>query len=343
MTVLLAQGCASRPIDCSRPEFFCVGLVTEVGRLDDKAYNQAAWEGVQRARTDGIADWIASIETVDARDYEENIRVFAEAGYDVIVTVGDAMGEATWSMAEAYPSVYFIGVDQYQTEDQEVSPNLAGLVFSEEQIGFLAGALAALMTQTGEVGAVCASQAWPPMKRYCDGFQEGAAYISPDVKVVVKFHDEVGFDKTFEDPKWGSAAASLLIDDGADILFGVGGTTGSSALVTATEQDAYAIGADTDQYYTLSGAAPHLLMSVLKLITHGTARLITLAKAAQIHNTIFPFGNYQGQIGLAPYHDMDSAIRPEVKARMSELTQSMLAGPISNGAPFPTAAPTMTP
>jgi len=70
--MLLVPGCAAKSADCKQPDVFCVGLVTDVGRRDDRAYNQAAWEGIQQARTSGVTDWVASIETVDARDYEEN-------------------------------------------------------------------------------------------------------------------------------------------------------------------------------------------------------------------------------------------------------------------------------
>src|SRR5664280_62801 len=106
---LLVPGCAPKAADCKEPEVFCVGLVTEVGRRDDRAYNQAAWEGILQAKNGGVTDWVASIETVDARDYEGNIEVFAQAGYDVIVTVGEAMGDATRAAAAAYPDTYFIG------------------------------------------------------------------------------------------------------------------------------------------------------------------------------------------------------------------------------------------
>lgn len=146
--ILLVPGCAAKPTDCKQPDVFCVGLVTQVGRRDDRAYNQAVWEGVQQAKASGVANQVASIETVDARDYTENINVFAQAGYDVIITVGDSMSSATRTAAMAYPDTYFIGVDQDQSTNQDFSPNLTGLVFAEDQIGFLAGALAALMTKT---------------------------------------------------------------------------------------------------------------------------------------------------------------------------------------------------
>ena len=308
-----------------------MGLVTDVGRRDDRAYNQAAWEGIQQAKTSGAANLVSSIETVDARDYEQNIGVFAQAGYDVIVTVGDAMGDATRAAAKAYPNTYFIGVDQDQSSSQNFSSNLTGLVFAEDQIGYLAGALAALMSKTNQVGAVCGSDALPQMKRYGEGFLAGVAYINPAVNATVIYHNEVGLDKTLIDPEWGAATANTMVDSGTDIIFGVGGDTGNNAIVAAVSRGIYGIGADTDQYYAYPVAAPHLYMSVLKMISPGVAELIKTAKGAQAGSSVFPSGNSPGQIGLSPYHDMDSSIPSEVKLRMTELDQALLAGSLQTG------------
>ncbi|MGB8215161.1 MAG: BMP family ABC transporter substrate-binding protein [Anaerolineales bacterium] len=329
--LFVSAGCAPKSADCKQPDVFCVGLVTDVGQRDDHAYNQAVWEGIQQAKGSGVADWIASIETVDARDYAENISVFAQAGYDVVVTVGSAMGDATRAAAKAYPDTYFIGVDQDQSANQEFSPNLAGLVFAEDQIGYMAGALAALMSKTGQVGAICASDALPSMKRYGDGFLAGAAYINPQVKATVIYHNDVGLDKTLVDPEWGAAKANSLVDSGADIIFGVGGDTGNNAIVAAVTRGAYGIGADTDQYYALPVAAPHLYGSVLKLIAPGVAQLINAARDAQAGMSAFPTGNFMGQVGLSPYHDLDSSIPNEVKLRMTDLKQALLSGDIQTG------------
>jgi len=328
---LLVPGCGVKSADCKQPDVFCVGLVTDTGRRDDHAYNQAVWDGILQAKASGLTNWIASIETVDAKDYGENIGVFAQAGYDVIVTVGSAMGDATRAAAKAYPDTYFIGVDQDQSTSQDFSSNLTGLVFPEDQIGYLAGALAALMSKTNQVGAVVGSDALPAMKRYGQGFVAGAAHINPAVKTTVIYHNDVGLDKTFTDPEWGAATANSLVDAGTDIIFGVGGDTGNNALVAAVARGVYGIGADTDQYYAFPVAAPHLYASVMKEIAPGVAALIKAAKEAQAGSSVFPSGNYQGQVGLSPYHELDSSIPDEVKARMTGLDQALLSGALQTG------------
>jgi len=334
--ILVATGCTPVSLDCTQPEVFCVGLVTDVGRRDDRAYNQAAWEGLHKARSDGIADWIASIETIDARDYEENIRVFADSGYDAIVTVGYDSSAATNAAAGQYSNIFFIGTDQRQPEGQNNLPNLAWLIFPENQIGFLAGAMAAEMTQTGQVGAVCGSDAWLPMKRYGDGFIVGALYINPEVKTMVRYHNEVGLDETFNDPGWGAAAANSMVDGGADIIFSVGDTTGSSALVAAGMRGAYVIGADIDQYYALPGLAPRILTSVLKMIAPGIVDLLRAARQAQTQTGTYPAGNYPGQIGFAPYHELASLVHEDVRQKMFALPQTLLSGKIQMEVPATT-------
>jgi basic membrane protein A len=331
MVMLIVSGCMPNLSDCKQLDVFCVGLVTDVGRRDDHAYNQAVWEGIQQAKTSGVATGIAYIETVDSRDYEENISVFAEAGYDAIVTVGSTMSDATRAAAKAYPDSYFIGLDQDQSTTQDFSPNLTGLVFAEDQIGYLAGALAGLVSKTGQIGAVCASDALASMQKYGEGFLAGAATISPPVEATVSYHNDVGIDKSFDDPEWGATTANSMVDSGTDIIFGIGGATGTNAIITAVTRGAYAIGADTDQYYALPVAAPHLYVSVLKLIAPGIAELIKTARDAQAGVSVFPSGNYEGQVGLSSYHDLVSSVPDGVKLYMNDLNRALLSGEKQTG------------
>jgi basic membrane protein A len=196
--------------------------------------------------------------------------------------------------------------------------------------------MAAAMTHTGQVGAVCGSDAWLPMKSYGDGFIAGALYINPDVKATVTYHNEVGLDETFNDPVWGATAANSLVDSGVDIIFGVGGTTGSNAVVAATARGAYGIGAEVDQYNLLPEAAARILTSVLKMITPAVAELLMVVKEAQAKTVVFPEGNYPGQIGFAPYHELDSLVPDSVRQQMSNLPHALFTGEIQTGVPATT-------
>jgi basic membrane protein A len=322
VAAMLLPACGPSTPDCSKPETFCVGLVTDVGKIDDKSFNQSAWEGVKQAEKD-LGAIVQYIETTDAKDYAKNIGTFGEAKYDVVVTVGFALGEATIAAAKQYPNTKFIGVDQFQSE---VTPGLAGLNFPEDQAGFLVGALAAQMTKTGKIGGVFGTDVVPPVWRYGEGYRAGAMYINPNIEIYNVYHSDVGFDKTFSDPEWGAATAKSMIEKGADIVFGGGGKTGNGAVIGAVEAGALGIGVDSDQYFTLPEAQKGLLSSAMKLITPGVFDLVKLAKDGK-----FPDGNYFGSAAYAPYHDLDGKVPAEVKAKMEEINKALLDGSLKTG------------
>lgn len=315
--VLSACSTPTSTPDCSKADVFCVGLVTDVGKVDDKSFNQSTWEGVKLAEKQ-LGAKVQYIETTDAKDYAKNITTFAEAKYDVIVTVGFNLGEETTKAAKKYTDVKFIGVDQFQAE--EVA-NLVGLNFPEDQAGFLVGALAAQMTKSKKIGAVCGTDAVPPVWRFGEGYKAGAKYIDPAVEVNVIYHNDVGFDKTFTDPEWGKTTALSMIDKGVDVIFGAGGKTGNGALLGAADKGVYAIGVDTDQYLTVPEAQKVLLSSAMKLLTPGVFDLVKLAKEGKL-----PKGNYQGLAGYAPFHDQDSKVSADVKAKMEAIAKALIDG-----------------
>jgi basic membrane protein A and related proteins len=325
---LASGGCSFAGPDCKQKEVFCIGFVTQVGRLDDSASNQAAWETIQQAKSDGFADKTGIIETIDSRDYETNVRVFAEAGYDVIVTVGNDAEAATYSIAGLFPKVYFIGADQQPSLDKVNLPNLVWLVFPEDHMGFLAGALAAAMTQTGKVGAVLGSEALPQMKLYGDGFLAGVTYISPEINATAAYHNEVDLPASINDPAWGVDAANSLIDEGADIIFAAGGTTATGALEDGASRGIYVIGAEIDQYAALPSAAPFIIASAMKLIEPGISDLIKAARDSAINHSPFRTGIYYGQVGFSPWHELSVSVPDEVKQQMKFISQALLLGEI---------------
>ena len=216
------------PAAVKAPEGFKIGMVTDVGRVNDRSFNQSAWEGVQQvAKALGVAESdIKYIETQDAKDYADNMQQFIDAGYPVIVTVGFAMADATIAAAKANPDINFIGVDQFQGE---TLPNLTGLVFNEDQSGYLAGALAASLTKSGKIAAVLGTDLVPPVVAFNEGYIAGAKSVKPDIKVISTYHPGE-ISQAFVDPEWGAATAKQAMDQGADVIFGAGGKTGNGAL-----------------------------------------------------------------------------------------------------------------
>jgi len=305
-----------------KKEVLRVGLITDVGKVDDKTFNQFAYEGMMRAaREFGLeANYI---ETQQPTDYEKNIQTFAEEGYDMIITVGFMLTDATLKMAAQYPEIKFAGVDQFY---ENPLPNTMGLLFSEDQSGFLAGALAAMMSKTGVIGIVAGMEI-PPVIKFRKGYENGAKYINPDIKVLGVYID------SFTAPDRGKAAAEAQIAEGADVIFGAGGPTGSGGIVAAMEKGVYGIGVDQDEYYTTMGGgpAPYLLTSAMKRVDNAVYNAIKLFVEGK-----FEGGHYLGTaanagIGYAPFHDTENKVPEEVKKKLDDILQKLADGTLETG------------
>lgn len=311
--------------DCSSEDVLCVGLVTDVGKIDDKSFNQSAWEGVQELGEAGAT--IDFIETEDSTDYATNIGIFTDQDYDVVVTVGFALGEATLEAAAESPETYFVGVDQFQGE---AVANVVGLIFPEDKAGFLAGALAGLLTETNTVGQVLGTDLVPPVVAFKEGFDNGVAYTNPDAEVLATYHPG-GLDVAFTDPAWGADTARQTLDSGADVIFGAGGSTGNGALIEVAREagedgGTFCIGVDTDQWETVPEAQPCLVTSAMKLITPGVVDLVNQYEAGDQAS-----GNFLGDVGLADYHDFSDVIDADIQETIAELTPQVIDGDVPTG------------
>jgi basic membrane protein A and related proteins len=324
-----APAAAPAAADCSSKTVFCVGLVTDVGKVDDKSFNQSAYEGLKQAEKE-LGAQVKYIETTDPKDYGKNIATFADQKYDVVVTVGFALGEATAAAAKKYPDIKFIGVDQFQAEQVA---NLSGVIFDEDKSGYLAGALAALMTKSNKIGGVFATDVVPPVWRFGEGYRAGIKAIKPDAEINIVYHNDVGMDKTFTDPEWGKTTANSMMDKGVDVIFAAGGKTGNGGLIgvagkSTADKMIYAIGVDTDQYLTVPEAQKVLLSSAMKMITPAVFENIKAAK-----DGTFKGGNNVGPVALAPFHDLDKAVSAEIKAKLAEIDKGLKDGSIKTNVP----------
>lgn len=312
--------------DCAAPENYCIGLVTDTGKVDDKSFNQAAWEGTLLA-AEKLGAFTKFVETTDPKDYANNIAQFATKNYDTVVTVGFLMAEATTAAAAKYPNVNFIGVDQFQGEP---IPNVAGLVFPEDRAGYAAGYLAGLMTKTNKIGTALGTDTVPPVKLFGEGFKKGALDANPQADVTLVYHEP---NNAFNDPEWGAAESRKQLDQGADVIFAAGGNTGNGGLIEIAKDPGagttvFCIGVDVDQYFTVPQAQKCLLTSAEKKLVVGTETLILLSA-----DGVLPAGNYFGQTGIAPYHDTESAVPADVQSKMSEILLGLQNGTIDTGCP----------
>ncbi len=309
-----------------------VCLVTDQGKVNDGTFNQFAHDGAVRV-TDEFGLEYTYIESTTQNDYAQNIETCLSEGYDAVITVGFLMADITRQESAANPDTYFIGVDQFVGPDAEGNPapaNYVGLQFREDQGGFLAGAMAAQMSESGIVAGVYGIDI-PPVRKFRNGFEQGAKFINPDISVLGTYIP------SFIDPAAGGAAANQFIGEGADVILGAGGVTGSGGIITASQAGVYVIGVDQDEYFTTFGGgeapgADKLITSALKRVDQA----VFLAVEALVNggegfaggsNLILSAGN--DGIGFAPPNDSD--VPEEVSARMAEILAGLKDGSIWTG------------
>ena len=298
---------------------FYVGFVTDTGGINDNGFNQGAWEGLLLA-ADTYGIQVDYLESRSAAEYEDNIRLFAEIGADMIVTSSFLLGEATLAVAADYPEIIFLGTDQYQ---METIPNVTGLMFDEWQAGFQAGVLAASLTRTRIIAGVYGTDLVPPVVAFAEGFEDGAHYYYSATTVLTTYHPGA-ISEAFVDPECGAAAALESIAQVADVIFGVGGLTGNGALIeTATHDGKYCIGVDVDQWNTLPEAHGCLVSSAVKEFKESVFTAVGLAMSNSL-----PAGNYYGTTGLAPFHDFESEIPAETRNLLADIRTALLNGDI---------------
>lgn len=297
-----------------------VGLVTDVGKIDDRTFNEAAYQGMVRAaQAFGLKH--AFIETQQPTDYDKNIEQFAAAGYDMIITVGFMLGDATQKMAQKYPKVRFAIVDFAYEPPLD---NVVGLVFAEEQSGFMAGALAGLMSKSKIIGMVAGVEI-PPVIRFRQGYEAGVQHVCADCEVLGVYID------SFIDPARGKTAAMSQIDEGADVIFGGGGTTGSGAILGATQAGAWAIGVDQDEYLTTfkqgrTPGADKLLSSAMKHVDHAVYEAVKQAVKGTFSGGTVKFDAGNGGIGLAPFHKAETSVPDAVKTKLQAIAGDLKSG-----------------
>jgi basic membrane protein A len=311
-----------------------VGLVTDVGKLSDKSFNFDSYNGVLDAAADSsLCVSGRAIESTVETDYAKNIQTFLDAGYDMIVTVGFKLGDATIKAAKANPNVKFAMVDfaDFAELGKATHPaNLVGLTFKEDQPGFLAGALAGLMTKTNVIGAVAGLKTVPAVVNYVTGYTNGAKSTNPNVKVLSIYQPESGA-KDFNDPDWGKQQAITFFGQNADIIFGVGGNTGNGGLIAAKEKGKMCIGVDVDQFVSYPDVDSCLITSAQKHLRQA----VKAAIANMVHNSwtagVVTFDLTNDGVGLAPYHNFDSQISADIKAKITDIQAKLKDGSLKTG------------
>ena len=305
-----------------------VGLVTDTGGVNDQSFNQLAWQGVQKAAT-AMGFQAKFLEPRQPSDYEINIDALATEGYNVIITVGASMGDATTLKAKQYPDIKFAIVDNAYAISGLA--NVTSLMFAAEQIGFLAGVLAGGMSRSGFVCSV-SSLRTPASERYMLSFFAGATWqAGPEMKIMNNYINIQTTDAnvpTFDDSTQGRETALHLIGSGCDVVFGIGGDSVNGALLAAMENNVMAIGTDVDRYITNPEAQSALITSAMKTVDVAVYNYLKTVADGSVQAGISTGTLQNGGVGLAPFHDWDSKIPADLKAQIQKASDGIKDGSI---------------
>ena len=236
-----------------------IGLVTDIGGLDDRSFNFLANRGLQRAKTELGVEGRVVISKSEA-DYVPNLTALARQDYDLVIAVGFLMAAALEEVSARFPDVNFAIIDSSQSEMKTKPKNVRGLLFKEQEAGYLVGYLAGLITKTeagakqviGSVGGLKI----PPVDRYIAGYQAGAKEANPGITTLNAYSQD------FVDQAKCKELALDQISRGAHVVFQVAGQCGLGALSATAEKNMRGIGVDADQGYL----GDHIATSALKKV-----------------------------------------------------------------------------
>ena len=310
--------------------------VTDTGGVDDASFNETAWNGALAASAE--LNWEAVfLESQQQTDYEKNITEFLGSDCDLIVTVGFLLGDATSAAALANPDQQFQILDFAYADPHD---NVWQQVYATDQGAFLAGYVAASVTQTGKVGTFGGINI-PPVTDFMKGYEFGVNYYNAqhgtNVQVLgwsTEANDGL-FTGNFDSLDDGRRMGETLMDEGADIIMPVAGPVGLGTAAAIKERgSAYLIGVDTDWTVSAPDYADITLTSVLKHLELSVQAAATAAAGGNFTGGLHVGNLRNGEIGIAPFHELDSLVSAEVKAELEEVTQEIINGEIStNGQP----------
>jgi basic membrane protein A and related proteins len=316
----------------SNPDFKAC-MVSDSGGFDDKSFNQTSFKGLTDATTNlGLADY-GSIESQNDSEYVDNINAMLQQNCNMIVTVGFKLGDATLAAAKDNKDVDFAIVDYGYAKPP---PNLRGLSFNTAQSSFLAGYLAAGMTQSGSVGTFGGINI-PTVTIFMDGYWEGVQYYNQqngtDVKVLGwdETTQEGVFTNDFENKTKGQTSAQSLIDQGADVLFPVAGPAGLGGLQAAKDSGGQvkAIWVDTDGCVSAPEYCDVLYASVAKGMDVAVEDAVADSVHGQFDNKPYVGTLDNGGTDLVYGSDLEGDIPQDLKDQIATLKQDIIDGKVT--------------
>ena len=302
-----------------------IGLVTDVGGLNDKSFNQAANTGRLNAEKD-FSLKTQVIESKKQEDYVPNLTTFAQQNYDLVIAVGFLMTNAAWKVAKQFPNVKFAIIDGAPANDKgdtENLPNVANLFFKEQEAGYVVGVVAGLMAKN-KVGkathnTVCSMGGIPipPVDHYIAGYQDAVKTVNPSATILN------GYSNDFVDQAKGKEVGLNHISKNCDILFQVAGGSGLGYIAAAKDKGVYAIGVDADQKDAAPGT---VITSALKRVNKAVFDTVKTVKDGKYKSGDNFFSAANDGVG---YGALDTVVPADIKSAADQALADIKSGKIT--------------
>ena len=327
--LFLISSCAATEANTDKGKIK-VGIVFDIGGKNDRSFNAAAWEGVQRAEKD-LDIVLRDVEPGNPTSIEPAMRAFAERNFDLVIGIGFAQGPIMERVARDYPNIKFAIVDGVILDkDGKPLPNVASLVFREHEGSYLVGMIAAAKSKTGVLGFVGGMDI-PLIHKFETGYEEGARAVNPNIRVVDSY---VGVtDSAWNNPGKGKELALSQIDKGADVIFTAAGNSGLGAF-DAVEQygrnasgeaNKFVIGVDSNQ----NGQRPgFVLTSMVKRVDNAVYDVVKEVKEGKFEGGFHSFGLEKDGVTYAMDANNKGLISPETLQKVEEAKKEIVNGQI---------------
>jgi len=298
-----------------------VGLVFDIGGKNDRSFNESAWRGLERAKTELGVD-VEYIEPTEGADRETALRSLAARGDDLVIGVGFIFGPDLEQLAAQFPNVKFAGIDYSPSPGVGTIPNLAGLRFREHEGSFVVGAIAAMLTHTKIVGFVGGMKI-PLIRKFEAGYIAGVKYVCPTCVVLSAY---AGTEpRAFADPPLGQELAAAQYGQGADIIFHAAGKTGDGVFAAARQRGARAIGVDSDQF---ERAPCCVVTSMVKRVDVAVVDIVKDIVAKRFKGGLHELGLAEHGVTFVADERNSGLLPPDVVHRAQAIADDIVAGKI---------------
>ena len=337
-----------------------IGVVTDVGKVNDKNFNQFSYAGAVNGAVSIGAKTPSVVVPTKPADYEPDLQAYVDQGYNVIVAVGFNLVAPTAKLAKLNPNIWFIGVDHNPCINakgdispdfsdcsgdlSKLIPNYIAINYQEDQAGYLAGIVAASVSKSGIIGAVGGVAVCGPCVRYIQGFYLGAQSVNPAIKMKSAWVSASDFNKGFSDQAGGTAYGDQFIkqNPGIDVVFQVAGLTGNGVIDAACAAGINAIGVDVDQYNSYAASQKCLVTSAEKHLSVSVSTSIQQIAEKTAKGGLVFYNAANNGIGVSAFTNAAASVTG-LQSKIDAALAGMKDGSVKTCPPAPDCGKTPAP